>query len=1001
MAYQFKILMFLFMCLLISFSYSQERYAIIITGESAGTDANENGSWISNSNNSTWDEFWNDTYLMWEMLVIDKGYDDENVFVIYADGEDYSYLEQNIRYKAENHIGYTQITDYPATKDNIETIFNGLAQGIGGFPLIEDDDFLFVYTFGHGDYTYGIDGTQHSVLTLMGYTWDTTHLIWDSDHSVADTELQSFLNSINCQKKVIVMQQCYSGGFLPYLENTNSIVFTATSNNMVARAADEKYYDDIDYPGDPNPGVMYLTDENESYDPYSHEYGHGEFNLHFLNSIRGETPNGLTDYSVPGYVDFALSSADLNFDSQISIYEVYEWVKDFDSWQRYYDPLWGGYDDIQWSDIEGISSTTTLEYPTIIIEDISTPVTYKGRIGIPIDVTITSGASINFLDNAEIFLLNGASLTIDNNSSIISGANCKFYSNGISNEIIINGQAQFGNSNKFYGNPDEGTNLNILLQSESSICYSSAYLSYVDLMGVVNYFELFNSELSSSLINISDGTIEIDHCEFINSNLHLNKSISNVRRVDIKNSTFHSYDECPVYIKSYDDYFIDSCTIENNGGDGMQIHYSGHGVAARNIRDCIIQNNGTIETTTAAGIRIYSSNAEISTNNYISGNPYGIQCLDQSNVIIRGNSFAQYVNETQNITYNDINQVYATHYSFPPYFHYNAVFYNNNPYPLVYHDIISGTNPDEDVRANYWSTDFDPLVDLFGGKYVWEPIWQLTSGGEIETYADERMYNNASLQIADTNFNEASDSLILLVETFPDSTYAHSALKLMFAMESEAGGDYTDLLMYYRTNTTIQSNVSLKKTADFLIAMCEIEREYYSYAIDYFDSIILNPETYEDSLFAIIDLAYTYDRMGDTLLKSSYQGLFPQYKFSCTDDYNRNMEFHIDLLFKNHLENTHPNDDLFFDEVEYGSVKVFPNPSSQYVNIEVIAGSDQIGELCIYNTFGRMYFKKDMIPLSGSVANIMVNISEFPPGVYCYQLKFDNGSMKSGKFVKQ
>ncbi len=120
---------------------SQERYAVIITGESAGSDANESGSWISNSDKTTWDEFWNDTYLIWETLVIDFEYNDDNVFVIYADGEDYSFQGQNIRYKAANHVGYTQITDYAATKNNIDLIFQGLENGTNGFPIIDDDEY--------------------------------------------------------------------------------------------------------------------------------------------------------------------------------------------------------------------------------------------------------------------------------------------------------------------------------------------------------------------------------------------------------------------------------------------------------------------------------------------------------------------------------------------------------------------------------------------------------------------------------------------------------------------------------------------------------------------------------------------------------------------------------------------------------------------------------------------------------------------------------------------
>ncbi len=40
--------------------------------------------------------------------------------------------------------------DYSATITNVEDVLNGLASGTGGFPLVTEDDFLFVWTFDHG-----------------------------------------------------------------------------------------------------------------------------------------------------------------------------------------------------------------------------------------------------------------------------------------------------------------------------------------------------------------------------------------------------------------------------------------------------------------------------------------------------------------------------------------------------------------------------------------------------------------------------------------------------------------------------------------------------------------------------------------------------------------------------------------------------------------------------------------------------------------------------------
>jgi hypothetical protein len=930
--------------------HAQEKYAILITGESAGEDANTDGSWIANNNKSTWDEFWNDTYLMWEMLVFDKGYADENVFVLYANGIDYTYPEQTIRYKAENHIGYTQITDMSAIKENVEAVFNGLSTGNGGFPQLFEDDFLYVFTFGHGDYAYDISNTYHVILTLMGYILDPTHQTWDEEHSIADFELQNLLDNINCQKKVICMQQCYSGGFIPYLQNPNTIIFTAANSEMIAHSVDEKYFDNISFPGDPDPGTYYYSDEEEQYGVEIHEYGHGEFNFHLLNALRGETPNHLTDYIVPDYGTFPLSDADDNQDNLISIYEAANWVKDYDSWQRYVPLLWGGWDDPTLSPDGGITYTTTLEYPTIIIEDIAISTSLLGIIGIPVDIHITTGAQLTFLSDADIYLLNNAKLIVDEGATIITQDNCEFHSVGDFNSIEINGFAQFGSNNTFTGNLDDDQYLWIIPRNTNDLVFNNASFTKVHIDGWSNNFDILYSDLINSTIKYSMANITVDNCEFSNSNLTISKNVESVRQANINKCFFHNYSECPLFIRSYDDYFIDSCTIENNGGDGICIHYSGGGVAARFIRNCIIQNNGEIETNDAAGIRIYSSVAQVYTNNYIAGNPYGIQCLNQSDVLLMGNSLAQYVYETQNIIYNDINQVYATHYSFPHYFHWNAVIYNYNPYPLVYHDIIPGTNPEVDVRVNYWSTDFDPEEDLYGGRYIWEPIWELSQGGGIDAYADEQMYNNAITQIADS---------------------------------------------------IIQNNTSLKKTADFLVAMSEIERENYTYAIDHFDSIILNPDTYEDSLFAIIDLAYTYDLMWDTTNRSNYIGIFPQYKYSTTEEYEKSREYHIDLLFKKRKENQSiDNQNNAAIESKSHFIKVFPNPFNDKLSISLTSKNQDITRLKIYDITGREVYKSTVRILTTGENIFDINLSELSKDMYFYSLSIDNTIIDNGKIIK-
>jgi len=237
--------------------FGAEKYAVLITGDYADERGNFEGSWaIANGNNRTrrsMEEFWNDTFLEWEML-INKGYSNENIFVLFANGVDFQpqYIIDDGRYMVPEN--YAPMTDYSATKENVEMVLQGFANGNQeeGIPQLQSDDFLIIWTSDHG--VNGLDefdnNNFHRALCLLGYDvyYHSPPIGYiDPYHSIKDYEMQNLLAQINCQKKVIFMQQCFSGGFVPYLENENSIVFTATDFLYSAFDVDTRYYYYIDY----------------------------------------------------------------------------------------------------------------------------------------------------------------------------------------------------------------------------------------------------------------------------------------------------------------------------------------------------------------------------------------------------------------------------------------------------------------------------------------------------------------------------------------------------------------------------------------------------------------------------------------------------------------------------------------------------------------------------------------------------------------------------------
>ncbi len=161
----YKVMILIGLILISSMLFGAEKYAVLITGDYADSArANYNGSWAINNNldrdRRPMQEFWNDTFLLWEMLVFEKGYSDEKIFILFAGGVDYPidpdancpawwddrYFPQQLYPELFSYPG-DQITDYSASIANVNNVFTGLANGTGGFPQLQDDDFLFCWTF--------------------------------------------------------------------------------------------------------------------------------------------------------------------------------------------------------------------------------------------------------------------------------------------------------------------------------------------------------------------------------------------------------------------------------------------------------------------------------------------------------------------------------------------------------------------------------------------------------------------------------------------------------------------------------------------------------------------------------------------------------------------------------------------------------------------------------------------------------------------------------------
>ncbi len=248
--------------------FAQQKYALLIGGNyHPGSEIPVNHQWNNGQTidpDKGYDEFWNDTYLMWELLYDDiYRYSNENINVLFGGGEDYSitFPGQDGRYKSlSNFPEVPFITDGAATKTNV---MNALT----GFSTLTSNDYLFIWIMSNGGNTIPQDGSD-SYVYLWGY--DPGH---PNEGRLYDYELADKLDQIDAQKIVVIVQAPNSGGFASKLAGENRIILTSSHQDEPSRRADD--HNQYNQPVTENEVVNDIT------------YHHGEFGFHLYSPLNG------------------------------------------------------------------------------------------------------------------------------------------------------------------------------------------------------------------------------------------------------------------------------------------------------------------------------------------------------------------------------------------------------------------------------------------------------------------------------------------------------------------------------------------------------------------------------------------------------------------------------------------------------------------------------------------------------------------------------------------
>jgi len=155
--------------------------------------------------------YWNDIGELYETLTSTCGYVASDIFVLYADGNSPSASNCHDYVDA---LSYSTPIDYAATGANIATVCNTIAND----PSATDSDTLFVFCTDHGG------GGNPVCLYLWGEHMHPSTFA-DSSHIGKITKYSV---------RIFEMEQCYSGGFIPDLSASKTIIATAANSTITS-----------------------------------------------------------------------------------------------------------------------------------------------------------------------------------------------------------------------------------------------------------------------------------------------------------------------------------------------------------------------------------------------------------------------------------------------------------------------------------------------------------------------------------------------------------------------------------------------------------------------------------------------------------------------------------------------------------------------------------------------------------------------------------------------
>jgi len=612
------------------------------------------------------------------------------------------------------------------------------------------------------------------------------------------------------------------------------------------------------------------------------------------------------------------------------------------------------------------------------------------RIYDDVSRTLSNGINVDFYNGT---------LVVEEGSTLIIGDSVTLRAMRGADSLIVYGNLQIGDHVKFLA--EEGASFIIDIHNpQLFLSLNDAYFNNITFSSFVDTLDVANSTFINSSVEFkraSDNYYSLFSSRFYNTYVKadVEQKITEAGQITIADCQFHnSTNDSAILIEGYPNFVIHDDSLIYANGDGIDIYNSGSSVGLKQtVYNCYILDSVNQEEDISSGIKIYHSYVSV-TNNLIVNNTFGVSCLDRSNIYLTGNQSAQSPNETQQIINNFHNQVFIIEGSFPNDFHWNVI-YNSDLYHdtlVTLHTRYVSSIPIYNVENNYWGDNFDPYQDLHPtNQYDWTPVWTPPWINPKSTTEDESLFAGAKQAIIDGDYAEAESNFKEIIEDYPESPYFQASIKELLVLKRIYDHDFTGLKNYLDTVPAIQQDSAAMDLAAHVANWCNIENEDYSTAISWFENQIENPPSFEDSIFAVIDLGYTYMLMEEGGSRgSSYIGRYPEYKPVSRQGYEKNRDYLIDLLFKSYA-GQHPDQNLTGNDVTtFNLTQNFPNPFRESTDIIFCVPVAAQVSVKVYNLLGALVAVPYDHYVESGEQRITFTPQNLPEGIYYCSLEVNN-----------